>query len=237
MNRRNQVIKQNISRGKPAPPSSGVRGSGGTSAPVEPVAQNRAVQNKPVTGVAQGRPATAPPQPASPGGPKMNPMPWDVQAANDEAGAIRSRDAKLVGLDAGHLRTQQAYGLEGPWADFASNPYSQAALLQRSYDNAQRGAMTGYAAQGQLYAGSLVNARNANTRGFDIDRDRLQKGYAEEGARYQAARAGAYDEAAEAISNAGWSRIEAGLEQPLEDEAAPAGKKAKKKKPPKKKGR
>jgi hypothetical protein len=40
------------------------------------------------------------------------------------------------------------------------NPYSQAAMLKRQFDQAQAGNTTSYAARGQLYAGSLQNAQN-----------------------------------------------------------------------------
>lgn len=54
-----------------------------------------------------------------------------------------------------------------PYADLSANPYSQAAQLQRSFQNSQRGSLNGYAAQGQLYAGSLQNAQEANLKGYN----------------------------------------------------------------------
>lgn len=150
-------------------------------------------------------------------------MPWDVQSANDEAGALKRRNDTLTSLDASHLRSQQDFGLEGPWADYATNPYSQAALLQRSYDTAQRGSKNSYAGQGQLYAGSLVNANNTNTHQFQLGRNDLQKRAAEDFARYQSERTGAEDAYNEAVSQARWGRIEAGLGEEPDASAAPAG--------------
>lgn len=56
-----------------------------------------------------------------------------------------------------------------------NNPFSRAALLKRSYDQAQTGATNSLAAQGQLYSGALQNARNRNTFNFQQGSDALQK--------------------------------------------------------------
>jgi hypothetical protein len=48
-----------------------------------------------------------------------------------------------------------------------SNPYSRAALLQRSYDNTKRGNTTSLAARGQLYSGALQNAQNTAFTNFN----------------------------------------------------------------------
>jgi hypothetical protein len=48
-----------------------------------------------------------------------------------------------------------------------NNPYSQAALLRKHFQQSKLGNTTSYAAAGQLYAGSLQNAQNASTDQFD----------------------------------------------------------------------
>jgi hypothetical protein len=116
----------------------------------------------------------------------------------------------MAGLQSNWLRTQQEFGLEGPWADYASNPYSRAALLQRSYDGARRG--TTNSAGHNLYAGSFINAQGQNTHQFDLGRDELQKGYAQQNAEYISNRQRAEDEYNEAIAQAGWDRVDAGLQ-------------------------
>ncbi len=69
------------------------------------------------------------------------------------------------------------YGLRGDAQggvfDDPSNPYSRAAALQESYDNAKRGNTNSYAARGQLYAGSLQNAQNTSADGFNKGRAAL----------------------------------------------------------------
>ena len=146
-------------------------------------------------------------------------MPWDVGAANSEAGALNKRNNAMVGLQGSWLRTQQEFGLEGSWADYASNPYSRAALLQRSYDSARRG--TTNSAGHNLYAGSFLSAQSQNTHQFDLGRDELQKGYAQSQAEYVANRQRAEDEYNESIAQAGWDRVNAGLQ--AEPEPMPAG--------------
>jgi hypothetical protein len=153
-------------------------------------------------------------------------MPWDVAAANSEAGALNRRNTTLTGLDSGWLRSQQDFGLEGPWADAASNPYSRSALLQRSYDSAKRG--TTNSAGHNLYAGSFVNAQNQNTHQFNLGRDELQRAYDEARARNLSERQQAMDRYNEEIAQAGWDRVNAGLgeePEPMPGPGAPAGPK------------
>lgn len=173
--------------------------------------------------------------PGAPAAPQQPLMPWDLAAANDEAGAQKRLSNTLTGLDSNWLRTQQDFGLEGPWADAASNPYSRSALLQRSYDNAKRGAMN--SAGQQLYAGSYVNSQNANTHQFNLGRDEMQKAYAQANAGYIGERQAAQDQFGESINQAQWDRVQAGLESPLEPApalTAPGGPRQQPKKPPKK---
>lgn len=77
-----------------------------------------------------------------------------------------SIDAGLAGAQAEDNnridRAKKDYGYDDP-----SNPYNRAALLQQSFQNAQRGAGNSAAAAGQLYAGSLVNTRNTNQDNFN----------------------------------------------------------------------
>jgi len=145
-------------------------------------------------------------------------MPWDAAAANSEAGALNKRNNAMAGAQSSWLRTQQEFGLEGPWADYASNPYSRSALLQRSYDAARRG--TTNSAGHNLYAGSFINAQNQNTHQFNLGRDELQKGYAQANAEYIANQQRAEDEYNEGIAQAGWDRVNAGLQAEPEPMAA-----------------
>lgn len=55
------------------------------------------------------------------------------------------------------------------------NPFSQAAVLQRNYDNTKRGSINSYAAQGQLYSGALKNKQSTDAYNFDVSDDRLKR--------------------------------------------------------------
>lgn len=82
--------------------------------------------------------------------------------------------------DYGVLRGGQTFGYDaaghGISGGAAYNPYSQAAVLQRSYDNTKRGTTNSYAAQGQLYSGALKNAQATNAYNFNVSSDALQRG-------------------------------------------------------------
>jgi hypothetical protein len=84
----------------------------------------------------------------------------------------KTRDDTIAGLVQQRGAGLQAYGYtEDPTthaiAFDPNNPYSQAALLRKHYQQAKTGNTTSYAASGQLYAGSLQNAQNASTDQFN----------------------------------------------------------------------
>lgn len=85
---------------------------------------------------------------------------YDTRINNDLQSETR------LGLDYGIDFQRNADGSLGsynisPTVD-VSNPFSQAALLKRSYDQSVRGTTNSYAAQGQLYSGALENAQSEN---------------------------------------------------------------------------
>ncbi len=213
ISQRQRVIKQNITGGTSAPKSaakSPTTGLGNAQVAPNPgqLGQNQAVK--------QG--LSAPPQAGAPTQ-KQPVMPWDIAAANDEADAQRRLSNTLSGLDAGWIGTENEYGLAPGFNNYASNPYSRAALLQRSYDDARRGTLN--SAGNQLYAGSYINAENTNTHDFSLGRDELEKARGRAYSEYIGNKAHAEDEYREALSNAAWARIQAGLES--EPEPAPYG--------------
>jgi hypothetical protein len=75
----------------------------------------------------------------------------------------------------GQLGSTYGFGVDasGNVIDDHSNPYSRAAALQTAHDNAVRGTDTSYAARGQLYAGSRINAQNYNETQALKGRDQL----------------------------------------------------------------
>lgn len=58
-----------------------------------------------------------------------------------------------------------------------NNPFSRAALLQKTYEQNQRGTTNSMAAQGQLYSGALQDAQNENTFQNQAGVDSNQKSF------------------------------------------------------------
>jgi hypothetical protein len=93
-----------------------------------------------------------------------------VTNANTHAGAERDyqyhQGAQNYGYDSsGNLITGGA----------DLNPYAQAALLKRNYDNAVRGTTNSYASQGQLYSGALKNQQATNDFQYGASSDQLKR--------------------------------------------------------------
>ncbi len=128
---------------------------------------------------------------AAPSAPTARPLSAQTVTQGPVAQAAPPDPVLLAALTAGQLSYAQqiqanqyergqlgsVYGLRGDAQggvfDDPSNPYSRAAALQESYDNAKRGNTNNYAARGQLYAGSLQNAQNTSADGFNKGRSAL----------------------------------------------------------------
>lgn len=126
---------------------------------------------KPVTPKAPTAPASAPQRPTAP--------PPDATYEATIGGLSRQRDVNMAGLEQQRQQGLLNYGYTqdagGGIAFDATNPYSQAALLKRHYDQARAGNTTSYAAQGQLYSGALQNAQAETNFGESQGSDALQK--------------------------------------------------------------
>lgn len=83
----------------------------------------------------------------------------------------------LSGLSAQRRELGINYGLGEAGGSVVSNPYSRAALLQKSYDQNQVRTQNAMAASGQLYSGATQNARNLNVGNYGQARDSLQKDF------------------------------------------------------------
>jgi hypothetical protein len=83
-----------------------------------------------------------------------------------------------------------------------SNPYSRAALLQRSYDQTKQGNTTSYAARGQLYSGALGNAQNAAQTNFNTSSDQLRGSFNEQVRQWLSGLGGAFTGAGAARTGA-----------------------------------
>ena len=94
-----------------------------------------------------------------------------------DAAETRRRQEALARLGQQRQALGIGYGFGEFGGDAESNPYSRAALLQRNYERNQRASTNSMAAAGQLYAGSLSNARNFNRFNYDVSFDSLRKQY------------------------------------------------------------
>lgn len=139
---------------RPAPRPGTTPGAYGLS-PHTPLAQH---PHRPHTASAAPTPG-APAAPAAPGDvlpPATSPELLAAQAAANQNIALgNATDTWQIG----QLRNDYGYDASGNVDP--SNPYSQAALLQKHYQQSQRGNLNSYADRGQLYSGALQNAQDA----------------------------------------------------------------------------
>ena len=59
-------------------------------------------------------------------------MPWDAPYNSAVAGADKAYGDKYAYLQAKRLTTQQDFGIDQGFNDYANNPFSRAALLRKS---------------------------------------------------------------------------------------------------------
>jgi hypothetical protein len=123
-------------------------------------------------------PVAAPPAVAPP---PFNPNVLPPDAAYDQQLATlgRSRDTTLAGLATQRQGNLLSYGYtqdqSGGLAFDPTNPYSQAAILKRNYEQSRRGTGVGLAAQGQLYSGAYQTAQDYGNQQELQASDALQK--------------------------------------------------------------
>jgi hypothetical protein len=138
--------------------------------------------------------------------PHASVLPPDASYEQQVALLGQQHDIDLSNLTQAKQQALSQYGYTqdsaGALAFDATNPFSQAAMLKRNYDQAQRGNTNSYAARGQLYSGALQNAQNQTAFQNQAGNDALQKsllgflanntqGVAQSGVNYQTGLAGA----------------------------------------------
>jgi hypothetical protein len=109
-------------------------------------------------------PVAAPTQPYTP--------PPDPNLQAKQGLLTRARDDAYGQIQYDEGRVKQEYGF-----DDVSNPFSRAALLQRSFQERQRGTTNTLAARGQLYSGAIQNQRALDQRGYDQAYDSTKRSY------------------------------------------------------------
>jgi hypothetical protein len=237
---RPSIIKARVANrptgGTAAPRTAGPkqpRGSGGTSAPAAAARGPKYGLGTGQTrgGIAPGQPLGGgpggPPGPGVPGAPAAPasaPMPWDAQYNSSVAGADKNYGDKYAYLQSKRLTTEQNFGIDPGFNDYANNPYSRAALLRKSYDTAVRGSTNSYAAAGHLYSGSLHNAQGANRGAYDQGYDALNKEYLASLGDIDHESAQALEDRENARNEAEWQRLQTAQGEPLEPQTAPEGR-------------
>lgn len=215
------AIKATLPAGAKAP-------NGGTTAPSSAARERMGLNNNRQAPAAMGlssahafsnKPGSAP-APGTP--PASAAMPWDAAAANDENSAQRLYEEKETGLGAGWYQTQQEFGLDPGFNDFSTNPYSKAAQLQRSYDQAKLSSVNSFAARGHLYSGALVGREEGNERNLNEGTNSLRNAYSQAQAQKVASELSAEEARNNTDNEAEWKAIQAANEAPLEAQTAPA---------------
>lgn len=150
-----------------------------------------------------------------------NPIPWN-RAYEQAVGDARKGFADTkAGLRQRRFSTLQSYGLNKGFNNAATNPYSRAAQLQKSYQQAQNANTNTAAASGQLYAGSYQNARNASLSDYNQRYDALAKEQWAELADIKSERLGARQELTGTITDARFQAALDATEQDPEAQASP----------------
>jgi hypothetical protein len=165
------------------------------------------------------------------GTPGPTALPVDPTYDSTIAGLGRRRDDTLSGLDQERIGGLSNYGYTAQFdangnatgiAFDPSNPFSQAALLKKRYSQAQNRDTNSYAASGQLYAGSLNNARAATTSANDQATDSQRKAVLAFLARNQQQRQGASTDYELGAGQAYGDRVQRAPQNPLYSAASPA---------------
>ena len=194
----------------------------------------RAVQTKPRTALASrtaarpagpavgpARPAVAKPRPAmtpAPGAvsPASTPMPWDSAYETNVSAARAKYNNALAALGYNRQAVQQDYGLDAGFNDYKANPYSRAALLEGTFQKANRASQTSLGEAGQLYSGALQNQLGYNRSAHDQDMNSLRSAYQNALQEIRNKELASADDLGEAIGEAGWRRVEAAEREPLD---------------------
>lgn len=108
--------------------------------------------------------------PAAAGGPPVDPY-YEAQRAASQR-ALRLGEAADT-YQMGQVNAR--FGFDAAGGIDLNNPFSEAALMQKRYQEQMRGNSTSYASRGQLYSGALQNAQQYAGRQFDIGIDQLKK--------------------------------------------------------------
>lgn len=165
---------------------------------------------------AQPKPPAAPEgEPAAPSQPDFSPT-FNARYETTIGGINRNLGSTEADLNYNEQRVRQQFGFDDP-----SNPFAVARMLKRQYDQRREGTTNSYAAQGQLYAGSLQNAQDENRFGYERETDEARRQYDDLINDIIRRRTQARQEAEEARAMAEADRLEAQIANRPEDPGPP----------------
>jgi hypothetical protein len=144
------------------------------------------------------------------------PLPWSAQYESAISQTNNDLNFSNLSLDQQEGMTKQAYGF-----DDNSNPYSRAAQLQKQYQQNRNQTLNSYASQGQLYAGSMNNARNIDRSNFEQTWDTEKRDYQAKLQDIQNSRLEAARKADEARIAAEAQRLEDAIQEPPDPSESP----------------
>lgn len=102
------------------------------------------------------------------------------------------------------------------------NPFNQMAMLRKHFDQTQKGNTNSYAARGQIYAGSLQNAKDATREGYNQDQAGLTGAFGDYIRGLITNKRTAGDSADEILAGAGASETERKIENAAPDYGVPS---------------
>ena len=103
-------------------------------------------------------------------------LPSDATSIGQKAGVNQAYANSVSGNAAAVAAKKNNYGFGGD----TTNPYSQAAMLQKSYDQNRARTLNSSASAGQLYAGSMQTAQDANLSNLEASNSALYGKYQDE---------------------------------------------------------
>jgi hypothetical protein len=154
-------------------------------------------------------------------------QPWDTQYESDVSSINSARDQSLLQIAAQRSQLGSDYGYQqdqtGAVTVDPSNPFSRAALLERTYRQSQAGSTNSLAARGQLYSGALQNALGEGQYQHDVGSDALQRSFQSAAQALEAQRLQALTGATTGITDAQGRRLDRSLTNRPDDPGTTTG--------------
>lgn len=145
-----------------------------------------------------------------------NQQPWNGQYETSLAQANNNLNLANNQIATQEQQVVNTYGFNNP-----NDPFARANMIQRNFQNAQRGTGNNYAAAGQLYAGSLSNAREIDRNNFEQSWNQAQVDQQQALDDLKSRRLGAQNDYQNAVLNAEGQRLEDSLSQPSDPAESP----------------